>query len=70
MKTDDELQTALERIFHARYPSHLRDVQAIVDQSSVRLCGPVPTYYAKQVASQLAQEIPGVKQVTNDIEVL
>lgn len=50
--------------------SLLRQVDVHVVDGMVRLEGVLPSYFAKQLAQEIARHVPGVKQIENAIEVL
>ena len=49
--------------------SPLRNVRALAILSAVRLQGTVPTFHFKQLAQATALNVPGVREVQNEVDV-
>lgn len=50
--------------------TQLRQVQVSLEQGRVTLKGELPTYYLKQVAQSVIQDVAGVREIDNDVRVL
>ncbi len=48
----------------------LRYIEVIVQDRVAILKGRVPSYYLKQAAQTIAQSVPGIHQIHNDLEVV
>jgi osmotically-inducible protein OsmY len=60
----------VERALRATGYSPLRSVEASVCGRLVILQGQVPSYYLKQLAQATAMDVPGVRELRNDVEVV
>jgi osmotically-inducible protein OsmY len=49
--------------------SELRLVQVEFDDGAVTITGQVPTYYLKQLAQNVALNLPGIEQIHNELHV-
>ena len=47
----------------------IRSLHCRVTNDTVTLCGTVPTYYTRQVAVHIVDEIPGINRVVDRIQV-
>lgn len=67
--TDDELsQRARLALMTSGYPL-LRNLNVFCDNGRVTLQGRLPTYFLKQVAQTIMQQLDGVHDVDNDVRV-
>lgn len=48
---------------------HLGNVAGLVDDGAVCLRGPVPSYHLRQMAIERAKRVPGVRLVTDEMQV-
>jgi osmotically-inducible protein OsmY len=60
---------AVERALLATGRAALRSIKVDIRQDSVVLRGCVPTYFEKQMAQATVQQIEGVQNIANEIEV-
>jgi len=61
-------EAARQRLRQSRYPE-LRAVSCEFHEGVLTLRGRVPSYYLKQMAQSLADRIPGVVELDNQLEV-
>jgi len=64
------LAQRVERALHVRGYRALRAVTVTVRGPLVILQGRVPSYYMKQMAQEAALEVPGVRKLRNDVQVI
>ena len=62
-------QQAYARLWATGYPA-LRQIKCELREGQLFLRGFVPSYYQKQVAQASVQDIPGVRVVTNEVQVV
>jgi hypothetical protein len=60
---------ALRRLWNGGYLA-LRDVECDVRGATAWLRGALPSYYLIQVACEIVSQVPGVRRVVSDLEVL
>jgi osmotically-inducible protein OsmY len=65
----DIAEMAKDRLQQTAY-GPLRNVACTFDRGTIFLRGTVPRYYLKQVAQEAVGNLPCVRQVVNQIEVL
>lgn len=69
-RTADEqiVELACQALRSSGY-SQLRRLQVSFEHGRMTLQGQLPTYYLKQVAQSVVQEVAGVREVDNDVRV-
>ena len=67
--SDGELQTRV-RLFLGSSPITFRSIHVSADGGHVTLRGTVCSFYHKQLAQEFARRVAGVRQVTNELEVV
>ena len=63
------VQDAIQQALHLTGYGELRRVQVGCDGDAVTITGRVPTYYLKQLAQNVALEIPGIDNFRNELQV-
>ena len=65
----EQLASRIQEAFAASSQSVLRTVHVRVHEGLVQLTGQVRSYYQKQVATAVVQQIEGVEELRNDLRV-
>ena len=63
------IQAAIQQALHLAGYGELRRVQVECDGESVTISGRVPTYYLKQLAQNIALDVPGIEHIRNELDV-
>ena len=63
------IQAAVQEALHLAGYGELRRVQVECDGESVTISGRVPTYYLKQLAQNIALDVPGIEHIRNELDV-
>lgn len=66
---DDVRATAIQTALNLTGYAELRRLQIECEAGAVTISGRVPTYYLKQLAHCVIQEIPGINRIHNEIDV-
>lgn len=69
INTNVEIADSVRRSFAALHYPELNQIACEAKQGQVTLRGNVRSYYLKQMAQEVARRIPGVRRVTNDVQV-
>lgn len=69
-QTDPQIvQTAIRAALHLAGHCELRRVQVEFDGDAVTISGRVPTFYLKQLAQNIALNVPGIERIHNELQV-
>lgn len=63
------IQAAVQEALHLAGYGELRRVVVECDGGAVTIAGGVPTYYLKQLAQNIALDVPGIERVRNELHV-
>ena len=63
------IQAAVEEALCLAGYGELRRVEVECNGDAVTIAGRVPTYYLKQLAQSVALDIPGIKNIRNELHV-
>jgi osmotically-inducible protein OsmY len=66
---DNGLAERVERALRATGYSPLRAIKVSIHSQFVILRGRVPSYYMKQLAQATVLDVPGVRELRNDVQV-
>lgn len=64
-----EAQAAIQQALHLAGYGELRRVGVECNGGAITISGRVPTYYLKQLAQNIALNVPGIGQVNNELHV-
>ena len=67
--SDDELQAGVQKALHSSSVTKGEEIEVDADEGTVSLSGSVSTQLASQVAQALAETVPGVQRVQNNLKV-
>ncbi len=63
------IQAAVQEALHLAGYGELRRVAVECDGGAITIVGGVPTYYLKQLAQNIALDVPGIERVRNELHV-
>ena len=63
------VQTAIRAALHLAGHAELRRVQVEFDGDAITTSGRVPTFYLKQLAQNIALNVPGIERIHNELQV-
>ena len=67
--SDDELQAGVQKALHSSTVTKGEEIEVDADEGTVSLSGSVSTPLVSQVAQALAETVPGVQRVQNNLKV-
>ncbi|MCA9108445.1 MAG: BON domain-containing protein [Planctomycetaceae bacterium] len=67
--SNTEVADSVRRSFDALHYPELKQVTCAADHGQITLQGRVRSYYLKQMAQEVAQRVPGVRRVMNNVQV-
>ncbi len=66
---DEQIVDLACQALHSSGYSQLRHLQVSFEHGRMTLQGQLPTYYLKQVAQSVIQDVAGVREIDNDVRV-
>ncbi len=67
--TDEQIIDQVYQALQASGYGQLRNLQAYCENGRVTLQGRLPSHYLKEVAKSIVLEVPGIRDIDNDVKV-